>query len=303
MIDIGLLYAVVLFLFGCMVGSFLNVVIWRLPHGVSIIHPGSRCPGCGRRIPLLENVPILSWFLLQGRCRGCWARIHWRYPAVEFLTGLAWGLVGYAFHDLPATPVIRIATLVVLLWFISYQIAITFIDYDLTIIPDELNYSGLAVALVVSYALPHFHPNAHVWFPVMGPHFNSLVAGVIGMLVGAGSMLGVLLVGTIAFRGRIKQLQAEDPDIDTAIGFGDVKLMAFLGCFLGWREVLVAFLLGTVFGAVVGLAAKVRTGQSLIPYGPFLCAGAVLVVFFRAPLLTFFAARLAVFWGAPESGV
>ncbi|MFW5857470.1 MAG: prepilin peptidase, partial [Planctomycetota bacterium] len=256
-------YAVAFFLFGLTTGSFLNVVILRLPHGISIVHPRSMCPRCGRRLRMGENVPVLSWLLQRGRCRGCRTPIHWRYPLTELATGLLWAAVGWrfavmpapgAFATMPDALVYRIPTFVLLLWFASYMIAISVIDYDLTIIPDELNYSGLGVALIASYFLPHLHPEAAAWYPAAGPHLNGLLAGAPGAAVGGGGIYLLLLMGTLAFRGRIKKLQEEDPDIDTAIGFGDVKLMAFLGAFLGWREVILAFLIGTFLGAAVGIS-------------------------------------------------
>lgn len=307
MIPIEYMYPIVLFLFGLTTGSFLNVVVGRLPWGLSVIHPPSMCPGCGRHLHWYENIPVVSWAIQLGRCRGCKVRIHWRYPFVELLTGLVWAGIGYRFWNMPAPAVfptmpdeawVRIGTFVALLWFATWLIAIAFIDFDLTIIPDELSYSGILLALAASASLPHLHMDSANWFPAVGPHLNSLMASGAGALVGGGSMFLMLFVGTILFRKQIKALQEEDPEIDTAIGYGDVKLMLFLGAFLGWKEVLLAFLLGTLFGAVIGVVAKLRTGQSLIPYGPFLCAGALCVVFFRDELFALLAARL----GGPAGG-
>lgn len=295
------LYPLVLLLFGCCMGSFLNVVIWRLPHGISFIHPGSMCPGCGRELSASENIPVLSWFLLLGRCKGCGARIHWRYPGVELLTGLLWMLLGIAMVygwtmilSMDGEPVQRTATAVLCVWFISYMVAISFIDWDLTIIPDELNFTGLAISLGASYFLPNLHPAAMAWFPTLQETgLKSLFASGIGALSGAGLILALTLVGTIAYRRRIKELQKEDPEINTAIGFGDVKLMAFIGAFLGWKGMLVAFFIGTFLGAIVGIVARIRSGVSLIPYGPFLCSGALIVLFFREPLYAWLQTR---FW-------
>ncbi|MBN1257679.1 MAG: prepilin peptidase [Planctomycetes bacterium] len=287
-------YALVLFPFGLAVGSFLNVVIYRLPRGLSLVTPGSSCPECGRLIRAVENIPLLSWLRQKGRCKGCGGLIHWRYPVVELLTGLLWSAVGYALAVEPLASAISIFTLLVSLWFVSNLVAIAFIDLDLTIIPDELNYSGLILALVASAFLPFMHPGCTAWFPAVAPQLNRFLASAIGALVGAGSMLVILLIGTLVFRKRIRKLQEKDPEIDTAIGFGDVKLMAFLGAFLGWQGGLLAFFIGTIFGAVVGLIVKLKTGQSLIPYGPFLCVGAIAVFFFRVPLLAFLAERFSI---------
>lgn len=296
-----ILYPVLLFLFGCCMGSFLNVVIWRLPHHISFIHPGSMCPGCGRELTPAENIPVLSWILLLGKCKGCHARIHWRYPGVELLTGLLWAFYGYATImgwnptvHMQGELIQRTSTMVMGVWFISYMVAIIFIDYDLTIIPDELNFSGIIIALIGSYFLPNLHPAAQQWFPIITDmHLKSLLASGIGALVGGGMLLLLTMIGTLAYRKKIKKLQEEDPDIVTAIGLGDVKLMAFVGAFIGWKETIVAFFLGTCLGAFIGLAVKIKTGNSLIPYGPFLCAGTLLVMMFHDPLFAFISER---FW-------
>ena len=295
-----LAYAVVLFLFGLCVGSFLNVVIYRLPRGVSIVHPGSRCPACGRALSAAENVPVLSWLFQRGRCRRCGRRVSLRYPAVELLNGLLWAAAGWHFAALAYEGAFaRIGTLIAVAWFLSTLVAVSFIDWDLTEIPDALNYQGLAVGLAASYLLPglHFGPSARLWFPAAGARFNGLLAGGLGALLGAGLMGLVLVVGTLAYRHKIEELRKRDPDITTAIGFGDVKLMAFLGAFLGWTGVLLAFALGTLLGAVVGLVQKVRTGESLMPYGPYLCAGAACALFFREPLLR----AVGAYFARPEA--
>jgi leader peptidase (prepilin peptidase)/N-methyltransferase len=348
-------YAFVLFLFGCCVGSFLNVVIFRLPHNISLLVPGSRCPGCGRKIGLFENIPVLSWIIQGGKCRGCKLLIHWRYPAVELLTGILWGVVGYLFWQMPAwgfdmpfepatmkmlsrmhlhsDTIIRMIHYMAMLWFVSYLVAITIIDIDLTIIPDELNYSGFLVALGFSALLPQLHfPLIEagvfdgLWYPAVSPHWNGLMASGFGALIGAGSIFLLNFVGTLAFQSTIKRVQeTEDDEVDTAMGFGDVKLMLFLGAFIGWQSVLAAFFISCILGSFVGVAQKIRTGESapreesgfilfhwcrsfsrrwqtgcsMIPYGPFLCIGAFIMMLFRQPILAFFAERFAVFGADP----
>ncbi|MFH0910851.1 MAG: prepilin peptidase [Planctomycetota bacterium] len=285
-------YALVLFFFGLCVGSFLNVVICRLPRGVSLFYPGSMCPACGRKIAGAENLPLLSWILQGGRCRGCRRPISLRYPAVELLTGLAWAAVGYRFAGpYGAGAAAGIGAMLARLCFTSLLIAIAFIDYDLTLIPDGLNYTGVGFALAASTLFPALQfteqesLSASYWYPAAGAHFNGLLAGGLGFLVGAGLMGVVLLIGTAAYRRKIRELREKDPEITTAVGFGDVKLMAFLGAFLGWQGILLAFLIGTIAGAVAGVIAKLRTGESLMPYGPYLCLGAFAVLLFRAPLV------------------
>ncbi|MHC4884600.1 MAG: prepilin peptidase [Planctomycetota bacterium] len=327
-------YALICFLFGACVGSFLNVVIYRLPHHISVLRPGSRCPGCGRTIRPWENIPILSWLLMFGKCRGCKSPIHWRYPGVELLTGLLWGVTGLLYWNLqgwtfpiPADgpgiddgfflmlegpEIIRIFTLISLLWFVSALISISFIDYDLTIIPDELNFAGLGVSLTLSFLLPNLHfPVAEdgtftqLWFGAVSPHLNGLMASGVGMAAGAGSIYLLSLIGTLTLKSTIERVQAtEDEEVDSAMGFGDVKLMAFLGAFLGWQAILLVFFFACVLGSVVGVAVKFmsgaagdtkglgarlrarwESGNSMIPFGPFLCVAALILMYWKRPIL------------------
>ena len=307
-----ILYPPVFFLFGACMGSFLNVVIYRLPRRVSVVWPGSRCPGCGRKIRSWENLPILSWLMQFGHCRGCNLKISWRYPMVELLTALLWAGAGYAFCDLALPMWPRTWTLIAILWFVTWLVAISLIDIDLTIIPDELNFSGIAMSLGLSAWLPqlHFMPDeagvADYWFGAM-PHISGFLASALGCIVGAGSIYLLNLAGTGIFRKTIERVrETEDDEVDSAMGFGDVKLMAFLGAFLGWTGALLTFMLSAFLGAFVGTVEKLRTGSSaggkglfdslrqrwrtgnsMIPYGPFLCIGALVVLFWREPVTDF----------------
>ncbi|MHC4870608.1 MAG: prepilin peptidase [Planctomycetota bacterium] len=310
----NILYPAVLFFFGLCVGSFLNVVIYRLPRYISVIQPSSKCPGCGRSLTAFENIPVLSWLIQLGKCRGCKSPIHWRYPAVEFFTGIMWALTGYFFHNMDGDQIVRVTGMLLNLWFITWLIAISFIDIDLTIIPDELNFSGIIIAMLASTFFIPLHPETTLWFPAASPYLSGFLAGTVGLAVGAGCMYLISLAGTIAFKAKITEIQEEeDPEVDSAIGFGDVKLMAFLGAFLGWKEVLIAFFFSTLAGSFVGIIQKIRTGkdaeatnddsvfsktfrnfisrwqtgESLIPYGPFLCIGSVIVLYYRTDLLIF----------------
>lgn len=302
---IPFIYGTTLFFMGLCAGSFLNVVIYRIPHEASLLAPPSSCPKCGKTIAWYDNIPVLSWLILDAHCRRCAEPISWRYPGVELLTGLLWAGVGVYMSDsyLPAPA--RAATMTAIALFISLLIAIAFIDYDLQIIPDELSIGGTILALVACMGLPHLHPYWVKRVPELPPPFASLLGGVVGALSGAFFVLGLSLMGTLLFRRQIRDAQKKDPDITTAIGFGDIKLMAFVGAFLGWESVLSAFFLGTVFGAFGGIFDKVRTGawpgepggtihalrhrwhtgDSVLPYGPFLCAGAVVMAFAHGPIL------------------
>jgi leader peptidase (prepilin peptidase) / N-methyltransferase len=232
------------FILGAVVGSFLNVVIHRLPREESIVRPASRCPFCGRPVRPQENIPVLSFLLLRGRCRGCGEAISWRYPAVEVLTG-----AGYAFFaavDGLGLPLLRD------LVFFSLLVPIVFIDIDHRIIPDELSLGGLAAGLLLSF-LPG------------GDWTGSLAGAAIGG--------GILFVTAAAYEKATGR---------EGMGGGDIKLIAMIGTFLGWRGALLTIFAGSLFGVAGGLVAMRKGDEGLktaIPFGPFLCAAALIARF------------------------
>lgn len=236
---------IVAFLVGACLGSFLNVVIYRLPRDESIIRPGSRCPACGRAIRPWENVPIASFFALHGRCAGCGAEISWRYPGVEALCAAGFCLIAYA----DGAGFLLLRDLV----FFSLLVPIVFIDIDHRIIPDELSLGGLAAAILLSF--------------VPGGNWRAA-------LTGAALGGGVLYVTAAAYH-RITGVEG--------LGGGDVKLLAMIGAFLGWKGALFTMFVGSVLGVAGGLVAM-RKGQdglkTAIPYGPYLCTAALLARFF-----------------------
>jgi len=227
---------------GLAVGSFLNVVIWRVPRGESIVRPPSHCPACGRPVRPHDNIPVVSWLLLRGRCRDCAAPIPARYPLVELGTGIAFGLVGARFDLTWALPGYLVLT--------AGLIALSAIDLDTFLLPNRIVYP-LAVASV----------------PLVG----LAAAGEGGWsafgraLAGGGAMFGALLViHLISPRG---------------MGFGDVKLAFVLGVwtgYLGWGEVVLAFFWSFLAGALVGIGLMVLGGRGRkdpVPFGPFLALG------------------------------
>jgi leader peptidase (prepilin peptidase)/N-methyltransferase len=229
------------FLVGACLGSFLNVVIHRLPLGESIVSPGSRCPACGRPIRPWENVPIVGFLALRGRCAGCGARISWRYPFVEFLTATAYAAI--VWH---AGVSWRTASD---LLFFSLLVPIAFIDIDHRIIPDELSLGGLAVGILLSFA--------------PGADWKGSLAGA---LLGGG-----MLYGTAFAYEKVRGVEG--------MGGGDVKLIAMIGAFIGWRGVIMAIFFGALLGAAGGLLAMRRGGEGLktaIPFGPYLCMAGLL---------------------------
>jgi leader peptidase (prepilin peptidase)/N-methyltransferase len=242
------------FIVGAMLGSFLNVCIHRVPTGESVVYPPSRCPACGVPISYLDNVPLVSYVLLRGRCRACGGAISLRYPAVEALTGVMLVVLLYRFGISPALGVYTA--------FIAALIVVSFIDLDQQIIPDVISVPGIVLGLVVS-ALGQGPP---------------LVDSVVGVLVGGGILYAVA-VGYHALTGR------------EGMGGGDIKLLAMIGAFVGWRGVLVTLIIGSFTGAIVGTSLIVarRTGSRIpIPFGPFLALGAVCALVFGDQLIEWY---------------
>jgi leader peptidase (prepilin peptidase)/N-methyltransferase len=234
------------FVAGAVVGSFLNVCILRLPAGQSVVFPPSRCPQCGTRIRSWDNIPLLSYLLLRGRCRACGGHIALRYPVVEALTGVMAMLLLYHFGASASLAVGGI--------FVAALIVISFIDIDHQIIPDVISLPGIVLGLLVS---------------VLG-YGPALIDSAVGALCGGASLYAVA-VGYQALTGR------------EGMGGGDIKLLAMIGAFLGWRGVLVTLVVGSFSGTLVGVALMVTRGADSrlpIPFGPFLALGAVCALFF-----------------------
>ena len=253
--------------FGAVIGSFLNVVIHRLPREESIVFPNSRCPACGAAIGPLDNIPILSYAILRGRCRNCRAGISARYPAVELLTAILFALVTW--HDgltfaLPFDLV-----------FVSALLALVFIDAEHMILPNAITYPGLVFALVARVAVPYL---------VGEPHFDdlqSLAAGPLADLPLWGASLVGALIGALAGGGTLwmmgwlwEKLRGVE-----AMGLGDVKMMFMVGAYLGWRltvlTIFLAVLSGSLTGIVLMLKQRERNLQMLLPFGVFLGTAAI----------------------------
>jgi len=268
---------------GAIIGSFLNVVIHRLPREESIVFPNSRCPACATDIKAYDNIPVLSWVVLRGRCRACSAPISARYPGVELLTGLLFGAVflkdGLSF----ALPFDLI--------FITMLIALIFIDAEHMILPDAITYPGMVFAILARLALP---------FLTGTPYFDDLGPLLLGALPGwptwAVSLVGALL-GALAGGGVLwligfvwKRLRGVE-----AMGLGDVKMMLMVGAFLGWRLTLLTLFLGVISGSVTGvllmLKRRERNLQMLLPFGIFLGIGAVISLLVGKYLITWYASQ------------
>ncbi len=242
-------------LLGLAIGSFLNVLIYRLPRDKKTIWDRSACPQCGDKIPFYYNLPLVSYLVLGGKCRSCKARISFRYPLVEFLNAVLY--LFFLYHDGLAP------TLPVHCFLASALIVIFFIDLEFQIIPDKITLPGIVIGLAVSLFI---NPPGIV---------NSLI----GFIVGGGSLLGVAYLGEWLFKKE-------------AMGGGDIKMAAMMGAFVGWQKVLLIFLGGAVIGMIVSIvwmsfSSKIRD-QRVIPFGPFLAMAALIVIIYGDSILRFY---------------
>lgn len=244
------LYAAVL---GLIVGSYLNVVIHRLPRGISTVRPRSRCPGCGSAIRAIDNLPVVSYLLLGGRCRVCGTPISWRYPLIEALTGLLFVACFVRFGISFETPAAAL--------FVCLMVALAAIDIEHYILPDRITYPGI----VAGVALQPLLPWARLW---EGP-WGALAGGALGALAGAGLVLAIWAAWYLVRR-------------EEGMGLGDVKMLAVIGAFLGWKGMLVAFFFAVLTGSITGIAL-LRWGsfemKSKLPFGAFLALGGLLSLF------------------------
>jgi leader peptidase (prepilin peptidase)/N-methyltransferase len=239
--------------FGLVIGSFLNVVIHRLPLGKSVVRPGSACPSCGKGLGWRENIPLLGFLLLRGKCSGCGARISWRYPLVEFLTALLFWL---SFRDLPPGTFAVISQLRIWL-FLAIGVAVVFIDLDHRIIPDELSLGGWLVGALTSY-----------W------DFRN---GMPSLLLASLAGFGFFYLTALAYEKATGR---------SGLGGGDIKFMGTIGVFLGFGGLWSSIMISSFVGVLVGLAlARFRREDNMlqlaIPYGPFLVSGAFVELFFE----------------------
>ncbi|MDZ8109942.1 MAG: A24 family peptidase [Nostoc sp. DedQUE12a] len=247
--------SVIVFALGASVGSFINVVVYRLPAGLSILWPPSRCPHCLNQLKAYDNVPVFGWISLRGRCRYCKSKISLRYPVVEGLTGIIFLIVFLVF---------KASTLTIGYWaFCSWLLALSLIDLDTMTLPNALTQSGLVVGILFQMVVG-FLPEASYVALV-----NHLMMGIVGAVLGLWLFDAIAILGSIAF-GK------------TAMGAGDAKLAAMMGAWLGWKYLLLASFVGCALGALVGSGVIVRSrhkfGQKM-PFGPFLALGSVITVF------------------------
>ncbi len=312
---------IIIFAFGALIGSFLNVCIVRMPQEKSIVFPGSHCVKCQKPIAWFDNIPLISWIVLRGKCRHCQSSISARYWFVELLTALIflgmWRYFGGADILFPY------------LFMVCCFIVATFVDFEHRIIPDEVSVGGMFAGIFLSGVFPKLHAHRFedlalgglisgvlvlaclffmLIYPIFckhlmedydvkedrpfkllvatglalfsaiyfwgshlpaswQPHALSVASSLIGFIIGGGVVYLMGLIGDIVFRKE-------------SMGGGDVKLMAMVGAFLGWKMAVLAFFIAPFFGAVWGIAEKIRTKESLIAYGPFLVMGSLVSLFF-----------------------
>jgi leader peptidase (prepilin peptidase) / N-methyltransferase len=277
----GPLIAGAVFLFGLLIGSFLNVCIVRIPAGKSIVLPASACPKCGAPIKPYDNIPVISYLILGGKCRGCRTNISPMYPLVELLNGALYLVCYLAFG----------MTIETVKWsiFSSLLLILVFTDLRERILPDVINYTGFAIALVLSLFLPpsdgsaQWIANHYFAFPPPMP-IISLADAIFGAAFGSG-VLWIISEGYFRLRKR------------EGMGLGDVKMMLMAGAFLGLKRTVLTILLGSILGSIIGVAfiAIRRKGTDYeLPFGTFLGAGALIVVFFGTPFVNWYMSLLRV---------
>ncbi|MBI5641733.1 MAG: prepilin peptidase [Nitrospirae bacterium] len=250
----------IVFAFGSLIGSFLNVCIYRIPRNQSVIMPSSRCPSCLKPIRPWDNIPVISYLLLGGKCRYCKARISPRYPLIEALNaffyiavlwryGLGWDFALYCVLA-------------------SALIVITFIDLDFQIIPDRITLAGIPIGLVAgSFILPD---------PFLRASALGYKSSIIGFLTGG----GLFYLVAVLSRG--------------GMGGGDIKMMAMVGALMGWKSVLLTTFAGSLTGSVIGIFLMIFRGKgrkAKIPFGPFLALGTIITLFFGQEILIWYLYR------------
>jgi len=257
-VPLSLPIAIYVALLGLIIGSYLNVLIHRLPLGISTVTPRSRCPGCGEVVAARDNIPILSYLLLRGRCRHCKTEISARYPMIEALTALLFVACYWQF-DVSVE-------LLAGLFFCAAMVALAAIDAEHFLLPDKITLPGIALGLLLSRWL----------------YWSGWRSALLGALLGGG-LLWALAEGWYRLRG------------EEGMGLGDVKMLAMLGAFLGWKGMLVALFFASVSGSAVGLAmiAGGRGGmKSKLPFGSFLALGGVVSLFVGPAIVRYYSSLL-----------
>ena len=265
---------IIAFIFGSIMGSFLNVCIYRMPLGESVVWPSSHCPKCKKRIPAYDNIPFISYILLKGKCRFCKEKISFRYIIVEFITAMMFVML-FSYYGLSYD-------------FFFYMILVcalivaTFIDIQHRIIPDEISVGGIIVGFILnSIKGVNLSPITY--------HLSPMINSFLGIIIGGGI---IYLTGKIFDLIYFKLLKRPPIQGETeSMGGGDVKLLAMIGAFLGWQKAVMTFLLAPFFGAVIGVINLIVKKDHTIPYGPFLSLAAILSLFWADKIIGLFLLR------------
>lgn len=259
--------SLIVFLLGASIGSFINVVVYRLPAGLSILYPPSRCPRCLNRLKAYDNVPVLGWLWLRGRCRYCKNKISSRYPIVEAVTGIIFVIVFVIFQFSPLT---------IGYWlFCSWLLALSIIDLDTMTLPGELTKSGLVLGILFQMILGLLGFSSDSgWLGLVNQMMLAIAAAVLGLWL----FDGIARIGTILFRKE-------------AMGSGDAKLAAMMGAWLGWKYLLLASFIACIAGVAVEsfailLAQKNLKRNKPFPFGPYLALGSAIALFCGEPILS-----------------
>ncbi|MDP2912138.1 MAG: prepilin peptidase [Candidatus Omnitrophota bacterium] len=246
-------------IFGLIIGSFLNVCIYRIPRDESLVFPGSRCVSCKKHIEWYDNIPLLSYVLLRGKCRSCKAKISPRYFFVELISALCFLILFINFN------------LNYIFWIYSLLvfslIVVTFIDLEFQIIPDRISLVGIFLGIILSIVFPGLQ-SAFTWQ-------KAFLNSILGALAGGGIIYLTGVLGQLAFKKE-------------SMGGGDVKLMAMLGAFLGWKTAVLIFFLAPFFGAPVGIYMKFVKKEDIIPYGPYISLASFVAMVWGHKILSLF---------------
>jgi leader peptidase (prepilin peptidase) / N-methyltransferase len=245
-----LYYILVFFIIGTVFGSFFNVVGYRLPKGESIITPPSHCPKCNYKLKTMDLIPIVSWFILKGKCRSCKSKISWFYPLFEFITGVLFALSYIVFG-------LNIELLAALI-FISSMIIIFISDYQTMIIPDEvLIFAAIAISIII----------------FLNTGFNSMLISIFDGFIAFSVMWSLKLFGDFVFKKE-------------SMGGGDIKLLFIFGLFLGWEMAIIAIFLASFIGLPISIIILKVKKENIIPFGPFLAIASIIITLLQVNIKT-----------------
>jgi leader peptidase (prepilin peptidase) / N-methyltransferase len=244
---------------GAVIGSFLNVLIYRLPKNANFVTGRSHCPRCSALVKWYDNIPLISFIILRAKCRSCHAPISWRYPLVELLTA---GFFLLALHLYGLAPQAAIVSV-----FFCLLLVVTAIDFEHYLIPDKITVPGMILGLAFSFVSPTVKP----------------LDALIGLVAGGASLYLLALIGDFVFKKE-------------SLGGGDIKLAAMLGAFLGWKSIIIIFfgaaVLGLLYAVIVMIFSQRMRQERLIPFGPFLSLAALVALFFGNRLINLYVERV-----------